>query len=75
MVDFNTVKLLCLCLSQASRTEGVSEQLVDSDARALYQAGEARKGTDCSVFIDIFTTRSSAHLRKGSWLTALFINV
>uniref|UniRef100_A0A7N6A5S5 Annexin n=1 Tax=Anabas testudineus TaxID=64144 RepID=A0A7N6A5S5_ANATE len=60
----DSMKLLCLCLSQASRTEGVSEQLVDSDARALYQAGEARKGTDCSVFIEIFTTRSAAHLRK-----------
>uniref|UniRef100_A0A7N6B6D5 Annexin n=1 Tax=Anabas testudineus TaxID=64144 RepID=A0A7N6B6D5_ANATE len=59
--DFRAA-LLALC--KASRTEGVSEQLVDSDARALYQAGEARKGTDCSVFIEIFTTRSAAHLRK-----------
>lgn len=50
---------------QASRTEGVSEQLIDSDARALYEAGEGRKGKDCSVFIEILTTRSAAHLRKG----------
>jgi len=54
--------LLALC--KAARTEGVCEQLVDSDARALYEAGEQRKGTDCSVFIDILTTRSALHLRQ-----------
>ncbi|XP_069555831.1 annexin A1a [Brachyistius frenatus] len=59
--DFKTA-LLALC--KASRTDGVSEQLVDSDARALYEAGEGRKGKDCSVFIDILTTRSGPHLRK-----------
>lgn len=51
--------------SQAGRTEGVAEQLVDSDARALYEAGEGRKGKDCSVFIEILTTRSAQHLRRG----------
>uniref|UniRef100_A0A672JQG7 Annexin n=1 Tax=Salarias fasciatus TaxID=181472 RepID=A0A672JQG7_SALFA len=59
--EFRTA-LLELC--KASRTEGVSEQLVDSDARALYEAGEGRKGKDCSVFIDILTSRSAPHLRK-----------
>ncbi|XP_041856367.1 annexin A1a [Melanotaenia boesemani] len=59
--DFRAA-LLALC--KASRTEGVSEQLIDSDARAMYEAGEGRKGTDCSVFIDILTTRSALHLRK-----------
>jgi len=54
--------LLALC--KATRTDGVCEQLVDSDARALYEAGEKRKGTDCSVFIDILTTRSAPHLRQ-----------
>jgi len=54
--------LLALC--KANRTEGVCDQLVDSDARALYEAGEQRKGTDCSVFIDILTTRSAPHLRQ-----------
>ncbi|XP_037536483.1 annexin A1a [Nematolebias whitei] len=59
--DFRAA-LLALC--KAGRTEGVSEQLIDSDARALYEAGEGRKGTDCAVFIDILTTRSALHLRK-----------
>uniref|UniRef100_A0A669CJU1 Annexin n=1 Tax=Oreochromis niloticus TaxID=8128 RepID=A0A669CJU1_ORENI len=55
---------ICFFISQAARTEGVCEQLVDSDARALYEAGEARKGTDCAVFIDILTSRSAIHLRQ-----------
>ncbi|XP_028270747.1 annexin A1a [Parambassis ranga] len=59
--EFKTA-LLALC--KASRTEGVSEQLIDSDARALYEAGEGRKGKDCSVFIEILTTRSATHLRQ-----------
>ncbi|XP_035514022.1 annexin A1a [Morone saxatilis] len=50
--------------SQAGRTEGVCEQLIDSDARALYEAGEGRKGKDSSVFIDILLSRSASHLRK-----------
>lgn len=64
-VSLNTVKPFFVCVCQAGRTEAVSEELVDSDARALYEAGEQRKGTDCSVFIDILTTRSAPHLRKG----------
>ncbi|XP_029295134.1 annexin A1a [Cottoperca gobio] len=59
--EFRTA-LLELC--KASRTEGVVEQMVDSDARALYEAGEGRKGKDCSVFIEILTNRSAPHLRK-----------
>ncbi|CAL8250831.1 unnamed protein product [Boreogadus saida] len=59
--DFRNA-LLTLC--KAGRTEGVNDELADSDARALYAAGEQRKGTDASVFIDILTSRSGAHLRK-----------
>ncbi|XP_005804414.1 annexin A1 [Xiphophorus maculatus] len=59
--DFRTA-LLALC--KAGRTEGVNEQLIDSDARTLYEAGEGRKGKDCSAFIEILTTRSALHLRK-----------
>uniref|UniRef100_A0A8C6PCI7 Annexin n=1 Tax=Nothobranchius furzeri TaxID=105023 RepID=A0A8C6PCI7_NOTFU len=60
--DFRNA-LMALC-KQKEKTEGVNEQLIDSDARSLYEAGEGRKGTDASVFIEILTTRSAAHLRK-----------
>ncbi|XP_073695725.1 annexin A1a [Garra rufa] len=55
-----------LALSKGVRSEErvVQEELADKDARALYEAGEKRKGTDCSVFIDILTSRSPAHLRR-----------
>uniref|UniRef100_A0A8C2WHL7 Annexin n=1 Tax=Cyclopterus lumpus TaxID=8103 RepID=A0A8C2WHL7_CYCLU len=59
--DFRAA-LLELC--KASRTEGVCEQMVDSDARALYEAGEGRKGNNCSVFIEVLTGRSAPHLRS-----------
>lgn len=41
------------------------DQLIDSDARALYEAGEGRKGKDCAMFIEILATRSFPHLRQG----------
>ncbi|KAM9392620.1 annexin A1a [Pholidichthys leucotaenia] len=59
--DFRNA-LMELC--KARRTDGICEQLIDSDARALYEAGEGRKGKDCSMFIEILTTRSAAHLCK-----------
>uniref|UniRef100_A0A8C6PDK2 Annexin n=1 Tax=Nothobranchius furzeri TaxID=105023 RepID=A0A8C6PDK2_NOTFU len=55
--DFRNA-LMALCKTSKST------QLIDSDARSLYEAGEGRKGTDASVFIEILTTRSAAHLRK-----------
>ncbi|XP_051924635.1 annexin A1a [Hippocampus zosterae] len=59
--DFRNA-LFSLC--KANRTEGVCEQLIDSDARSLYEAGEGKKGKDCSVFIEILTVRSAPHLRE-----------
>ncbi|KAM6944619.1 annexin A1-like [Lycodopsis pacificus] len=59
--DFRAA-LLELC--KASRTEGVCDQMVDNDARALYEAGEGRKGNNCSVFIEVLTNRSALHLRQ-----------
>lgn len=59
------LKHFCLCSSQAGRTEGVCDELIDSDARSLYEAGEGRKGKDCSMFIEILATRSFSHLRQG----------
>lgn len=59
--DFRAA-LLELC--KAGRTDGVCEQLIDSDARTLYEAGEGRKGKDCSAFIEILCNRSAPHLRQ-----------
>uniref|UniRef100_A0A087YCH2 Annexin n=1 Tax=Poecilia formosa TaxID=48698 RepID=A0A087YCH2_POEFO len=67
MLSANKLSEYSACLrliTQAGRTEGVNEQLIDSDARTLYEAGEGRKGKDCSAFIEILTTRSAPHLRK-----------
>ncbi|XP_051978396.1 annexin A1-like [Xyrauchen texanus] len=61
--DFSNV-LLSLCKAARSEDRIVQDDLADKDARALYEAGEKRKGTDSSVFIDILTTRSAPHLRK-----------
>ncbi|KAM6965201.1 annexin A1a [Aplochiton taeniatus] len=63
--DFrNALLALCKATRVEESTTLVTDDLVDSDARALYEAGEKRKGTDCAVFIDILTTRSALHLRK-----------
>uniref|UniRef100_A0A7N5JTK0 Annexin n=1 Tax=Ailuropoda melanoleuca TaxID=9646 RepID=A0A7N5JTK0_AILME len=55
-----------LALAKGDRNENphVNEELVDNDARKLYEAGEKKKGTDVNVFIDILTTRSNPHLRR-----------
>ncbi|KAJ8006016.1 hypothetical protein DPEC_G00123880 [Dallia pectoralis] len=62
--DFRNA-LLSLCKATRCEDSTVKMDLADSDARALYEAGEKRKGTDCSVFIDILTTRSAAQLRQA----------
>ncbi|MCI4392472.1 hypothetical protein PGIGA_G00146280 [Pangasianodon gigas] len=56
--------LLALCKATRSEDRTVQADLADKDARDLYEAGEKRKGTDCSVFINILTSRSAPHLRK-----------
>ncbi|XP_067424750.1 annexin A1 [Emydura macquarii macquarii] len=55
-----------LALAKGDRNEDarVNEELADNDARALYEAGEKRKGTDINTFITILTTRSFPHLRR-----------
>ncbi|XP_054943105.1 annexin A1 [Physeter macrocephalus] len=55
-----------LSLSKGERCEdlAINDDLADADARALYEAGEGRKGTDINVFTTILTTRSFPHLRK-----------
>lgn len=42
----------------------VNQSKAQVDAKALYSAGEKKWGTDEKKFIDIFTTRSYAHLRQ-----------
>ncbi|KAH0624323.1 hypothetical protein JD844_031685 [Phrynosoma platyrhinos] len=56
---------LLISLAQGNRDEStsVNMSLVQSDAQALYAAGENRLGTDESRFNAILCSRSKAHLR------------
>ncbi|KAI2662685.1 Annexin A2 [Labeo rohita] len=42
----------------------VDYEKIDNDARALYDAGVKRKGTDVTTWISIFSERSVPHLQK-----------
>ncbi|NXW11601.1 ANX12 protein, partial [Fregetta grallaria] len=55
-----------VALAKADRCEDshVNDELADNDARALYEAGEKRKGTDINVFVTVLTARSYPHLRR-----------
>ncbi|XP_045560173.1 annexin A1-like [Salmo salar] len=72
--DFRNA-LLSLCKATRNEDTMVNQELADSDARALYEAGEKRKGTDCSVFIDILTTRSAPQLRQGEYTHCTCIHI
>ncbi|XP_054881124.1 annexin A2-like [Poeciliopsis prolifica] len=64
----NFAKLL-LALVQTKRDEPsnvVDYQKIDDDARALYEAGVKRKGTDVGCWISIMSERSIPHLQKGT---------
>ncbi|XP_072372688.1 annexin A1a [Scyliorhinus torazame] len=54
-----------IALLKASRDEGceVNHDLADDDARALYEAGEKRKGSDVDTFINILTSRNATHMQ------------
>lgn len=56
--------LLALAKGDRSEDARVNDEIVDNDARALYDAGERKKGTDVAIFINILTTRSYPHLQK-----------
>ncbi|XP_076880287.1 annexin A2b isoform X2 [Brachyhypopomus gauderio] len=58
---------LLLALVEAKRDDPsnvVDYEKIDSDARALYEAGVKRKGTDVATWITIFSERSVPHLQK-----------
>uniref|UniRef100_A0A671T590 Annexin n=1 Tax=Sinocyclocheilus anshuiensis TaxID=1608454 RepID=A0A671T590_9TELE len=58
---------LLLALVEARRAEPssvVDYQKIDEDARALYEAGVKRKGTDVKCWISIMSERSVPHLQK-----------
>ncbi|CAI0442746.1 unnamed protein product [Linum tenue] len=57
-------KRLLLAYASTPRYEGweVDKEVAENDAKTLYKAGEKRLGTDEKTFINIFSSRSSAHL-------------
>ncbi|XP_030643798.1 annexin A5b [Chanos chanos] len=57
-------KRMLVILLQASRQQGIQEGNVQSDAQALFAAGEQKFGTDEDQFITILGNRSAAHLRR-----------
>ncbi|XP_057203608.1 annexin A2b [Triplophysa rosa] len=61
------VAKLLLALVQCKRdvpSNVVDYEKIDNDARALYDAGVKRKGTDVTTWISIFSERSVPHLQK-----------
>ncbi|XP_051559929.1 annexin A5-like [Myxocyprinus asiaticus] len=57
-------KRMLVILLQASREQGIQEGLIQSDAQALFTAGEQKYGTDEGQFITLLGNRSAAHLRR-----------
>jgi len=55
---------LLVILLQANRQQGVQEGTIESDAQALYKAGEDKFGTDEQEFVTILGNRSAQHLRR-----------
>ncbi|XP_033949048.1 annexin A5a isoform X1 [Pseudochaenichthys georgianus] len=55
---------LLVVLLQGSREDGLGEENIDKDAKALFDAGEGKFGTDEEAFITILGNRTVEHLRK-----------
>ncbi|XP_047435085.1 annexin A5b [Mugil cephalus] len=55
---------LLVILLQGNRQKGIQEGTIDSDAQALFKAGEEKFGTDEQAFVTILGNRSAEHLRK-----------
>jgi len=65
-VSFGNFAKMIRILVQAKREEipVINDDEARRVAEVLYKAGEGRLGTDDSVFVDIFTRRSSAFLQR-----------
>ncbi|XP_008291212.1 annexin A5b isoform X2 [Stegastes partitus] len=57
-------KRLLVILLQANRQTGIQDGNIESDAQALFKAGEQKYGTDEQSFVTILGNRSAEHLRK-----------
>uniref|UniRef100_A0A672NYR5 Annexin n=1 Tax=Sinocyclocheilus grahami TaxID=75366 RepID=A0A672NYR5_SINGR len=57
-------KLLLALAKRDEPSNVVDYEKIDNDARALYEAGVRRKGTDVTTWISIFSERSVPHLQK-----------
>ncbi|XP_049900395.1 annexin A5b isoform X2 [Epinephelus moara] len=57
-------KRLLVILLQANRQRGVQEGNIESDAQALFKAGEQKFGTDEQLFVTVLGNRSPEHLRR-----------
>jgi len=65
-VTFGNFAKMIRNLVRGNREEGVpvNEDEAKRVAETLYRAGEGRLGTDDSIFVDVFTRRSSAFLQR-----------
>ncbi|KAM7009144.1 annexin A5b isoform 1-T1 [Tautogolabrus adspersus] len=57
-------KRLLVILLQANKQTGVQQGNIESDAQALFKAGEEKFGTDEQLFVTILGNRSAEHLRQ-----------
>ncbi|XP_028269614.1 annexin A5b [Parambassis ranga] len=55
---------LLVILLQANRETGIQAGNIESDAQALFKAGEEKFGTDEQSFVTILGNRSAEHLRR-----------
>uniref|UniRef100_A0A672NW10 Annexin n=1 Tax=Sinocyclocheilus grahami TaxID=75366 RepID=A0A672NW10_SINGR len=58
------ILLCCTICNRDEPSNVVDYEKIDNDARALYEAGVRRKGTDVTTWISIFSERSVPHLQK-----------
>uniref|UniRef100_A0A671NUW8 Annexin n=1 Tax=Sinocyclocheilus anshuiensis TaxID=1608454 RepID=A0A671NUW8_9TELE len=58
------IPLCCTICNRDEPSNVVDYEKIDNDARALYEAGVKRKGTDVTTWISIFSERSVPHLQK-----------